>query len=1181
MKKTLKSLALSTLSLLLCFVMLLGTTFAWFTDEIESGKNVIQAGNLDIEMYWTKDLNSGSWINAEDDNAEPVFNYDKWEPGYTEVRYVKIKNAGSLSFKYSLSIIPDGEVSKLADVIDVYFVENPTANIASRAELAALTAKGTLRDAIEGKIPANGILLSKDQSKANFYFGEIVVAIALKMRESAGNEYQNLSIGDTFSLKLSATQYSFETDAFGSDYDENAAADFYPGFQGGSAGAAVTSDDQGITTSDVTMSGGDVSAVIPAGVMLADGVTSLDLTVTQKNASDANIQLSESEKMSPLDVHIEGVADGNTVPMLITLKQYLTTGINTGAIKMYHVENGVTVSMTHVANPTNHNEFSYDPSTGDVTLALASFSEVAVVADTNNTWNGTAATAFAGGNGKEATPYLISNADQLAYFRNQVDGGRNFDNEFVKLTANIYLSNVNFDPIGWGYENKDWNVGDVAGKPFKGTFDGNGKTIFDLYQSGWDLTNAVTREAYTYTNCGFGLFAAAADATFKNLTIYGAYVRVECVETGILVGLSQGSCTYENINIHNSKIANYQRPTGGLIGEISPLNGGGETKITNVTIGSDVVVGSLWGDFDAPCGGVIGARWDDSNTTTVNMNNVTVGCRMDVYSDVTSAYQWYAYRRAGMLIGNTEISDPNNAHLAAAPFLKCENVKVYYGDWAAYHYCQFTNQDNSWCNNYPWVRVEEGENCAPYSNPRYGQPVVGGVTVSTDNHTCTGEHLMERRFNQLYGGGQGVYGQFEHEGVEIINYRYSITYVNDYQVLAIKYVTEDGEVNTKNDVAQKLVCDWADVNIGEGKYAFGGWMNAGSTKLTSIDADNKENVVLYPYFNNPYTARFVDQNGNVVAYCFFHKEDTTKLEATRIEAEAALPDLGEDLEFDYWRVQITDNNGKVTKEENYAANNFAGYEKDVTVYPVYLFKGDVNLVPVDTNSDGIIDHYQVAGYSDPNGQAMVEIPASVNGKPIIQINQNAFSSYDGVHSITIPADVTYIGDNALAEKWGTADSGETITIYYGGSYDDWVAKEVKFGSKWESGISSSSRIFFLNGGETVDISQGYLQAKVNGYTSSSKNVSWTKANITSAIIEEYTGHCDCSISTTGDNAHIYVDANGNVMKHNDAGTPVNANGKEIYFQDGGWFGDDKLTDGTNTYYRYRPDAEYWEGVTAQ
>ena len=58
-----------------------------------------------------------------------------------------------------------------------------------------------------------------------------------------------------------------------------------------------------------------------------------------------------------------------------------------------------------------------------------------------------------------------------------------------------------------------------------------------------------------------------------------------------------------------------------------------------------------------------------------------------------------------------------------------------------------------------------------------------------------------------------------------------------------------------------------------------------------------------------------------------------------------------------------------------------------------------------------------------------------------------------------------------------------------------------------------------------------------------------------------------------------VDANGNVMTHNEAGTPVGKNGKEITFKDGGWFGSDKLTDGTtDTYKRYRPDHNYWDGV---
>ena len=1102
-----KTLMTSIISLVLCLAMLLGTTFAWFTDSVSSANNIIKSGNLDVEMYWAEGTDDPAVATWYDASKGAIFNNDKWEPGYTEVRHIKIANVGSLALQYKVTFVANGEVTKLADVIDVYYVD-PAVQVASRDALANAPKLGTLTEVLASLgETGTGYLASGEND---------TITLALKMQESAGNDYQNLSLCDGgFSVQLIATQAVGEHDSFGNDYDKIAAAAVFPGFQGGSASISVALDDQGVTTADAAADTGDASAVIPAGVQLADGATTLNFTVTLKDTSESNIQLADNEKMRPVDVHIEGVAEGNTTPMLITLKHYLAPGFNTGALKLYHVENGVSVPMTQVATSANHNEFSYDPMTGDVTLALASFSEVAVVADTNNTWDGTAATAFAGGDGTETKPYLIASADQLAYFRDEVDGGRTFDGEYVQLTGNVYLSGVNFDPIGWGYVNTGWNGDTIDGKVFQGTFDGNGKTIFDLYQSGWDL-EAENGTDYTYTNCGFGLFAAASDATFENLTISGAYVRAECVEMGVLVGLSQNNCTYENINIHNSKIANYQRPAGGLIGEVS---GDGTTTITNVTIGSDVVVGSLWGDFDAPCGGVIGARWDDAGKNPqIVMDTVEVGCRMDVYSDVTSAYQWYAYRRAGMLIGNTEQTAKNNQHLAAADFLTCTNVKVYYGDWAAYHYCQFTNQDNSWCNNYPWVRVEAGENCAPYSNPRYGQPVVGGITVSTDNHTCTGEHLMERRFNQLYGGGQGVYGQFEHEGVEIINYRYSITYVNDYKVLAIKYVTENGEVSTANDVAANLVKEWADVNIGKDKYNFGGWMNAGSTKLTKIDADNTDNIVLYPYFNKPYTARFVDQLGNVLAWCLFHSEDLTKLDSTMDAAKSALPDPGAGFTFDYWEVHITDNNGNVTNKETYSKDAFKNYTTDVTIYPVYKFDGDVKLIPVDKDSDGTIDYYQVSGYSDPNGQNLVEIPNSVNGIPITEIGGNAFSSYDGVHSILIPADITYIGNNAFAEKWGTFDDGETITIYYAGSYEDWLAKEPKFGNNWESGVSSSTKIFFLNGGDTVDVTQGYLQASVSGLFN--KSVKWNhKTSITSNIISEYTGDCDCGCGVRPDKAY--------------------------------------------------------------
>ena len=63
MKNNKKALLISALSLLLCCSILVGMTFAWFTDAAKAKKN-IQAGNLDVGMYWTNDLTTGDWYDA-------------------------------------------------------------------------------------------------------------------------------------------------------------------------------------------------------------------------------------------------------------------------------------------------------------------------------------------------------------------------------------------------------------------------------------------------------------------------------------------------------------------------------------------------------------------------------------------------------------------------------------------------------------------------------------------------------------------------------------------------------------------------------------------------------------------------------------------------------------------------------------------------------------------------------------------------------------------------------------------------------------------------------------------------------------------------------------------------------------------------------------------------------------
>ena len=206
----------SIIALTLCFAMLVGTTYAWFTDSVTSANNIIKSGTLDVSMYWANgtedpgDANT-TWTDA---STGAIFNYDLWEPGYVDVRHIRISNDGTLALKYKLQITPNGAASILADVIDVYFAD-PAVQVADRAALAGATRLGTLTEVLAG--------MGTTYGTNHLLAGQSVdVTLALKMQESAGNEYQNLSIGTDFSVVLLATQYTAETDSFDDQYDANA-----------------------------------------------------------------------------------------------------------------------------------------------------------------------------------------------------------------------------------------------------------------------------------------------------------------------------------------------------------------------------------------------------------------------------------------------------------------------------------------------------------------------------------------------------------------------------------------------------------------------------------------------------------------------------------------------------------------------------------------------------------------------------------------------------------------------------------------------------------------------------------------------------------------------------------------------------------------------------------------------
>ena len=148
------------LSIVLCTAMLVGSTFAWFTDSVTSGNNKIVAGTLKVGMEWangTESLETASWKDASQD---AIFGADFWEPGYTAARHVRISNNGDLALKYEIRIVANGEVSDLADVIDVYYIKGGR-QITDRTELVDENKIGTLAEILANPAVANGHISAK------------------------------------------------------------------------------------------------------------------------------------------------------------------------------------------------------------------------------------------------------------------------------------------------------------------------------------------------------------------------------------------------------------------------------------------------------------------------------------------------------------------------------------------------------------------------------------------------------------------------------------------------------------------------------------------------------------------------------------------------------------------------------------------------------------------------------------------------------------------------------------------------------------------------------------------------------------------------------------------------------------------------------------------------------------
>ena len=217
---------------------LTGGTVAWFTDSVESTGNVIESGKLDVDILL---LRNGEWISLEKNPQTKVFDYNLWEPGYTQVETLKIVNNGNLALEYILKVVPGADEKKsttgksLAEAIDVYMsfgVQEPKSITEIKTSnawwKAGSDSTATLANLIEDGF-TKGIMLPSNATEADnglletgLMQGECICTVALHMQEEAGNEFQGLSLG-TLGFCLEAKQAMYETDSFNTnEYDKDA-----------------------------------------------------------------------------------------------------------------------------------------------------------------------------------------------------------------------------------------------------------------------------------------------------------------------------------------------------------------------------------------------------------------------------------------------------------------------------------------------------------------------------------------------------------------------------------------------------------------------------------------------------------------------------------------------------------------------------------------------------------------------------------------------------------------------------------------------------------------------------------------------------------------------------------------------------------------------------------------------
>ena len=300
-KATKRALLTSVMALVMCVVMLVGTTFAWFTDTASTGVNKIQSGNLDVKLMYSTDM--VEWKEATeqtklfDDNA-------LWEPGHTQVVYLKVVNAGNLALKYEAGFSKNYTSNRGKNVNgDWYRVDNYL-----KIGTAETETKFASREAVWAAIAATEKTLAKDVMLTNDWVTlkareeSKPFAVAIYMPTSVGNEANASRLRPSsvsgLGIEVRATQATVENDSFGTDYDANAATvlkrvEYTDGEH------TVTGNIQANGTSGAIHGTGTAKIIVDATTVYGTYVSNYAMAVCASSRSEITIRGGEFANQAP------------------------------------------------------------------------------------------------------------------------------------------------------------------------------------------------------------------------------------------------------------------------------------------------------------------------------------------------------------------------------------------------------------------------------------------------------------------------------------------------------------------------------------------------------------------------------------------------------------------------------------------------------------------------------------------------------------------------------------------------------------------------------------------------------------------------------------------------------------------------------------------------------------------